>query len=136
MTVVRTIDPAAWVWTSRMYQLAMEINSPGMKAPGTNGKSILAAMFREGLIDTRVKNTRQNKAIVLQAMVDQMPENWGPRETVRRALDLGLQYIHIRGLGDPPSAQCGKAPDKDLPTTTLMSYVTCPECIALDNKED
>lgn len=87
-----TIDtPAgiqAWVWTSRMHQLAFEINT-GMSAPGTRGQSILAAMYREKLIDQRIRGTRENKLMVLTEMVRLTREanpSWKPGPTILRAI--------------------------------------------------
>jgi hypothetical protein len=78
----------AWVWTSRMYQLAFEINT-GMSAPGTHGRSILKAMHTEGFLEKPLTGTKANKLLVLRAMVDAMKEanpEYEPQSTVIRAL--------------------------------------------------
>lgn len=76
---------SAWVFLSRMHQIALELNT-GMK--NSNGP-ILRNMYREGLIDVELRGTVQNKRMVLQMMVDHykslMPE-WEPSESVKRAL--------------------------------------------------
>jgi hypothetical protein len=76
----------AWVFLSRMHQLALELNCPGMKAARV---PILAAMYRAGMIDVNLRGTRANKLAVLGAMVDTYRENvpgWEPSPSIARAL--------------------------------------------------
>lgn len=76
---------SAWVFLSRMHQLALELNTGLKHSRGP----ILKAMFMEGLIDADLKGTKKNKKMVLGLMVDTykeiMPE-WEPSPSVIRAL--------------------------------------------------
>lgn len=81
-----SIDPKTWVFLSRMHQLALELNAPGLKAMRM---PILRAMHLEGLIDTELRGTVANKRTVLAAMVEQHREatpGWEPSESIKRAL--------------------------------------------------
>lgn len=75
-----------WVFTSRMFQLALELNT-GMKH---SRGPILTIMYREGWIDKPLRGTRANKKMVLQLMVDQCKKlrgpDWAVPVTVQAAL--------------------------------------------------
>jgi hypothetical protein len=59
-----------WIWLSRLHQLSLELRtSLKMSAP------ILHIMFLEGWIDKDLRGTRKNKALVYQAMIEQMKKN-------------------------------------------------------------
>lgn len=76
----------AWVFLSRMHQIALELNT-GMKH--SSGVPILRAMHREGLIDVELRGTKANKRAVLTLMVETYRENvpgWEPPASVTRAL--------------------------------------------------
>lgn len=74
-----------WVWTSRMSQLALELNTDMKhRAP------ILASMYYEGLIDAKLTGTRKNKLMVLKAMVEAtqaVRPDWTPPFTIAKALE-------------------------------------------------
>lgn len=75
----------AWVFLSRMHQLALELNTD-MKA---GRMPVLRAMYREGLIDADLRGTKANKRAVLALMVETMREadtTWQPSASVVRAL--------------------------------------------------
>lgn len=74
-----------WVFLSRIYQLALELNTD-LK---TSNVPILKAMHYEGWIDTPLRGTRKNKRLVLRAMVDTLhtaDPTWSPSDAVTRAL--------------------------------------------------
>lgn len=80
------MNPHAWVFLSRMHQLALELNT-GMKH---SRGPLLRAMYREGLIDAPLRGTRANKRMVLQAMVDlyrELNPGWESSPSVARALE-------------------------------------------------
>lgn len=75
----------AWVFFSRMMQLALEINTgmKSMKMP------ILKAMFLEGLTAECYRGTKANKVGMLRTMVNVMQEDnpgWKPGTSIARAL--------------------------------------------------
>lgn len=75
----------AWVFLSRMHQIALELNT-GMKH---SRGPILKAMYMEGLIDVELRGTEKNKRMVLGLMVDSYKEvmpNWEPGPSVKKAL--------------------------------------------------
>jgi hypothetical protein len=79
-----------WVFRSRMSQLAIEIVT-GMKS---SRGPILAAMYREGLIDVNLRGTKINKQRVLRMMCESMAEahaassvEWVVPASIQRALD-------------------------------------------------
>lgn len=75
----------AWVFLSRMHQLALELNTGMTHSRGP----ILRSMYLEGLIDADLKGTRKNKRAVLEMMVETYREampGWEPSESVKRAL--------------------------------------------------
>lgn len=75
----------AWVFLSRMHQLALELNTDMRHSRGP----ILASMYAEGLIDVKLRGTRANKRAVLALMVETYAENvpgWTPSASVTRAL--------------------------------------------------
>lgn len=75
----------AWVWLSRMHQLALEINTDMRHSRGP----ILTSMYAEGLIDVKLRGTRANKRMVLALMVETMREadpKYSPGASIRRAL--------------------------------------------------
>lgn len=75
----------AWVFLSRMHQLALELNTDMRHSRGP----ILRSMFLEGLIDVSLRGTRANKRAVLSAMVETMREAdpaYSPSASIRRAL--------------------------------------------------
>lgn len=76
---------SAWVWLSRMHQIALELNT-GLKH---SGGPILASMYRQGLIDVNLRGTKANKKMVLAAMVEQYAEampDWEPSASIKEAL--------------------------------------------------
>lgn len=75
----------AWILLSRMFQLALELNTKMKSSRG----SILASLYYEGIIPNKMMGTRQNKAAVLKALTEiyaQRVPGWQKPETIRRAL--------------------------------------------------
>lgn len=76
----------AWVYLSRMYQLALEINT---KMKASRG-SIMASLYFEGILPNKMMGTRKNKIAVLRAMAERYAEavpGWIPSESIRRAMN-------------------------------------------------
>lgn len=76
---------AHWVFLSRMFQLALELNTE-IRHRGP----ILRAMYNDGILDEKLTNNDTNKRLVLQAMVDlkkKLQPGWEPSASIAAALE-------------------------------------------------